>query len=129
MCKHKFQKLVLLFFTVLFLCASDVVSQAPRPSPRRTFKLQLEVSAGTAKVEGARVLVVSEEEGVSFSKETRTNQNGVASASAVPEGKIHIQVIAKECETFGSFITLTGDQMVQVSLVKRTPTPSPAPAP
>lgn len=131
MCKHNSQKLLLLVFTVLFLCASDAVSQdiagGAAPRVRRTFRLQLEVSAGPDKVEGAKVLLESAEEGVRFNKETRTNQNGIASASAVPEGKLKIQVIAKECETFGSVINLSGDQMVQVALVKRTPTPSPAP--
>jgi hypothetical protein len=131
MCKPNSQKLLLLIFTVLFLSASDVVSQdiagGAAARPRRTFKLQLEVTAGADKVEGAKVLLESAEEGVRFNKETRTNREGIANASGVPEGKIHIQVIAKECETFGSFITLSGDQLVQVSLVKRAPSPSPAP--
>ena len=129
--KHNSQKLLLLIFTVLFLSASDVIPQdiagGAAARARRTFKLQLEVTAGADKVEGARVLLVSEEEGVRFNKETRTNREGIANASGVPEGKLKIQVIAKECETFGSVINVSQDQMVQVSLVKRTPTPSPAP--
>ena len=131
MCKHNLQKLLLLIFTVLFFSASEAVSQdiagGAAARARRTFKLQLEVTAGAEKVEGAKVLLVSEEEGVKFNRETRTNREGIANASGVPEGKLKIQVIAKECETFGSVITLSGDQMVQVSLVKRTPSPSPAP--
>lgn len=133
MYKHNFHKLLLLIITVLFFGvaeagAQDIVGGAEaRPTPRRTFRLQLEVTAGVDKVEGARVLLVSEEAGVRFNRETRTNQNGIASASSVPEGKLRVQVIARECETFGSLITLSQDQMVQVALVKRAPTPSPAP--
>lgn len=133
MCKPNSQKLLLLIFTVLFLSASEAVSQdiagGAAARARRTFKLQLEVTAGADKVEGAKVLLLSAEDGVNFSKETRTNREGIATASAVPEGRLKIQVIAKECETFGSVITLSGDQMVQVSLVKRSPTPAPAPSP
>lgn len=133
MYKHNFHKLLLLIITVLFFGvleadAQDITAGAePRPTPRRTFRLQLEVTAGADKVEGARVLLVSEEAGVRFNRETRTNQNGIASASSVPEGRIRVQVIARECETFGSLITVSQDQMVQVALVKRAPTPTPAP--
>ena len=133
MCKHNVHKLLLLIITVLFFGVSEAGAQdiaggsESRPTPRRTFRLQLEVTAGASKVEGARVLLVSEETGVRFSRETRTNQNGIASASSVPEGKIRVQVIARECETFGSLITVSQDQMVQVALVKRVPTPTPVP--
>lgn len=133
MYKHNVHKLLLLIITVLLFGVSDAGAQdivggaAPRPTPRRTFRLQLEVTAGPDRVEGARVLLVSEEAGVRFNRETRTNQNGIASASSVPEGRVRVQVIARECETFGSLITLSQDQMVQVALVKRAPTPSPAP--
>lgn len=119
MCKHNFHRLLLLIISVLFFglseaAAQDIVGGAePRPTPRRTFRLQLEVTAGTDKVEGARVLLMSEEAGVKFNKETRTNQNGIANASAVPEGRIRVQVIARECETFGSLITLSQDQLVR----------------
>ena len=128
--KHNSQKLMLLIFLSLIFCASDALSQDP-PSgatarARRTFKLQVEVSAGADKVQGASVFLTSEENGVSFSKQTRTNRDGIASASAVPEGRLRIQVIARECETFGSVITIAGDQTVQVALVKR---PSSAPSP
>ncbi len=131
--KHNFHRLLLLIITILFFGVSEagaqeIVGEAPsRPTPRRTFRLQLEVTAGGDKVEGAKVLLVSEEAGVRFSKETRTNQNGIASASSVPEGRVRVQVIAKQCETFGSLITISQDQMVQVALVKQAPTPSPVP--
>ena len=130
MCKHNAQKFLLLIFTILFFCSLETPSQdiaSPAPRVRRTFRLQLAVTAGADKVEGARVLLVSEEEGIRFNRETRTNREGIANASGVPEGRLKIQVIARECETFGSLITLSGDQLVQVALVKRTPTPSPAP--
>jgi len=87
--KHNSQKLLLLIFTVLFLSASDVIPQdiagGAAARARRTFKLQLEVTAGADKVEGARVLLVSEEEGVRFNKETRTSREGIANPSGVPE--------------------------------------------
>lgn len=133
MYKHNFHRLLLLIITVLFFAVSEAGAQdisggpEPRPTPRRTFRLQLEVTAGADKVEGARVLLVSEEAGVRFNRETRTNQNGIASASSVPEGRIRVQVVARECETFGSLITVSQDQMVQVALVKRAPTPTPGP--
>ncbi|MGI8917355.1 MAG: hypothetical protein ACR2H6_02050 [Pyrinomonadaceae bacterium] len=133
MSKHNFHRLLFLIITVLFfgvaeLGAQEIAGGAPaRPTPRRTFRLQLEVTAGGDKVEGARVLLVSEEAGVRFSKETRTNQNGIATASSVPEGRIKVQVIAKQCETYGSLITVSQDQMVQVALIKQAPTPSPVP--
>jgi hypothetical protein len=133
MLKHNANKVLLLIFTMLLVCASEVVAQdisggASAPRARRTFRLQFEVTAGADKVEGAQVRLESAEAGVDFTKEFRTNRQGAASASAVPEGRLKIQVVAKECDTFGEFINLAQDnQTIRVALNKKAPTPSPGP--
>lgn len=128
-------KLLLTILAVLLCCVPEAKSQdivggpstPERRAARRTFRLQLEVVAGTDKVEGAKVILESAEEGVRFSKETRTNREGTASASSVPEGRLRIQVVARECETFGEIITLSQDnQTIRVTLTRR---PSGGPPP
>jgi hypothetical protein len=128
-------KLLLTILAVLLCCvpeakSQDIVGGPPTPerrAARRTFRLQLEVVAGADKVEGAKVILESAEEGVHFSKETRTNREGTASASSVPEGRLRVQVVARECETFGEIITLSQDnQTIRVTLTKR---PSGGPPP
>ena len=135
MLKTNSLKLLLAILAVLLFCAPEAKAQdisggAPPPerrAARRTFRLQLEVVAGADKVEGAKVILESAEEGVHFSKETRTNRDGNASASSVPEGRLRIQVVARECETFGEIITLSQDnQTIRVTLTKR-PTGGPPP--
>lgn len=131
MCKHNTNKLLLLIFTVLFVCASEVVAQdisggSTTPARRKTFRVQFEVTAGADRVEGAQVILESAETGVNFSREIRTNRQGAASASSVPEGRLKIQVVARECDTFGEVITLAQDnQTIRVALTKRAPTPPP----
>jgi hypothetical protein len=129
MLKQNSLKFLLGIFALLFLCVPDAKSQdvvggppagAERRATRRTFRLQLEVVAGADKVEGAKVILESAEDGVRFTKETRTNREGTASASSVPEGRLRIQVVARECETFGEVITLTQDnQTHRITLTKR----------
>lgn len=115
---------------LLFLCSAhgafsqDVPGRTPRPAPRKTFDLKIEVMAGNPleTVEGAKVIVASEEEGVRFSKEKRTTKEGIASLSKVPQGKIKIQVIARECDTFGDVFTLSqDDQTIKITVKKRNP--------
>ena len=134
MWKRNTNKLLLLVFTVLIVCSTEAVAQdisggsSPPTARRKTFRLQLEVTAGDDKVEGAKVILESAETGVDFSKEIRTNRQGAASVSAVPEGKLKIQVVAKECDTFGEVINLAQDnQTIRVALTKRSPTPPPNP--
>ena len=134
MLKHNANKLLLLIFTLLFVCAAEAVAQdisgGTQPPRRRLFRLQFEVTAGADKVEGASVIIESAEAGVSFSRQIRTNREGAASASAVPEGKLRIQVVARECDTFGEVINLAQDnQTMHVALTKRQPTPTPPPGP
>ena len=130
--KHNACKLLLVIFTVFFFYVPNAKPQegsgtAPRATPRRTLRLQLEVTSGAEKVEGAQVTLESEEEGVRFKKLLpRTSRDGTTSASSVPEGKLTVQVIAKGFGTFGQVITLSQDnQLVQVFLTKSSPTPSP----
>jgi hypothetical protein len=137
MLKNNSLKLLLAILAVLLFCAPEAKAQdivgggSPTPerrAARRTFRLQLEVVAGADKVEGAKVILESAEEGVRFSKETRTNRDGNASASSVPEGRLRIQVVARECETFGEIITLSQDnQTIRVTLTKRPTGGTPPP--
>jgi hypothetical protein len=137
MLKNNSLKLLLAILAVLLFCAPEAkaqdISGGGPPTPerratRRTFRLQLEVVAGADKVEGAKVILESAEEGVRFSKETRTNRDGNASASSVPEGRLRIQVVARECETFGEIISLSQDnQTIRVTLTKRPTGSTPAP--
>lgn len=94
-----------------------------RPT-RKTFDLQVEVTTGNPaeKVEGAKVLVASEEEGPKFNKDKKTSKQGVASFSKVPQGKIKVQVVARECDTFGDVYTVSqDDQTIKITVKKRNP--------
>jgi hypothetical protein len=117
----------MLIVIALFLCsAPGAFSQSPTPTPtpreaRKTFTLQIEVTAGDPpdKIDRAAVRVRSEEDGARFSRETKTNKQGVASVSQVPRGKLVIQVVAKRCDTFGDEYTLTEDnQTIKITLKK-----------
>jgi len=116
-----------LIVTVFFLCsAPGAFSQSPTPAPtpreaRKTFTLQIEVTAGDPpnSIDRAAVRVRSEEGGASFTKEIKTNRQGVASVSQVPKGKLVIQVVAKRWDTFGDEYTLTEDnQTIRITLKK-----------
>jgi len=130
--KHNACKLLLVIFAVFFVYVpyakcQDTPGSAARATPRRTLRLQLQVTSGAEKVEGATVTLESEEEGVSFKRALpRTSRDGTTSASSVPEVKLTVQVIARGFGTFGQVITLSQDnQLVQVFLTKNSPTPSP----
>ncbi|HYP06422.1 MAG TPA: hypothetical protein VER03_09290 [Bryobacteraceae bacterium] len=82
-------------------------------------KLKVEVrTLGDRPVERAAV-VVNFVEGRSVVKlgkkvitrwEVRTNQEGVAKVPALPEGKVRIQVIAKNYQTFGQTFEIEGEE-------------------
>ena len=96
------------------------------PTPRKTFRMQVEVSAGSEKIENAKVMIDSEEEGVKFSKDKRTNKQGMVSVTAVPEGRIKVVVVAKDCATFGEVFNLSQDnQTFRVTLTKNAPAANP----
>jgi len=42
--------------------------------------------------------------------ELRTNQNGVAKVPSIPQGKISVQVIAKNYQTFGEIIDVSEEE-------------------
>lgn len=123
----------LMFVLVALLCsASQALSQTPDRSPtptppppreaRRTFTLQIEVSANDSadKINGAAVHLESREEGGRFAKELRTSRQGVVTFSHVPQGRLLIQVVARQYDTFGGDYVLTQDnQTFRVTLRKR----------
>ena len=42
--------------------------------------------------------------------EVRTNQDGIARVPALPEGKVRVQVIAKNYQTFGEVFDVEGEE-------------------
>lgn len=133
--KHKCSRLAAQSVVWIFCFAVSGLSQGPSPSPsprsapaaRKTFKVQVEVTSGAEKIPNARVSIHSQEEGVRFSKQKRTNKQGIASATAVPQGRIKVVVLADDCATFGEVFTLSQDnQTFRVALTKNAPSrPSP----
>lgn len=117
----------ILTIIALFICStggafSQTPTPTPKPTPRKTFVVQIEVTSGdpAVKLEGAKVILASEEEGVRFNKERRTSRDGVANFSQIPQGKLRIQVIAKEFDTFGEIFNLTQDnQTIRITVKKR----------
>ena len=86
-------------------------------------KLKVEVKTlGDRPIERAAV-VVNFVQGRSVAKlgkkvithwEVRTNQEGVARIPSLPEGKVRIQVIAKNYQTFGDTFDVEGDEKTVV---------------
>ena len=121
---------VTLIVGVLFLClAFEAFSRTNDNKPklttkdRKTFKLQVEVTAGDSaeKVDGVKVDVESKEDGIKFSKGVTTNKAGVATISQVPQGKLRIQLVVRQFETFGQDYTVTDDnQTIKILLKKRS---------
>jgi hypothetical protein len=82
-------------------------------------KLKVEVKTlGDRPIERAAV-IVNFVEGRSVAKlgkkvithwEVRTNQEGVAKVPGLPEGKVRIQVIAKNYQTFGEVFEVEGEE-------------------
>jgi hypothetical protein len=125
MLKQQISRMFMLSVLALFLYATPVAfSQSPTPTPRearKTFTLQIEVTAGDPpeKIERAAVRVRSEKNGAEFKREIKTNKQGVASVSQVPEGKLVIQVVARRFDTFDDQYTLTEDnQTIKITLKK-----------
>ena len=130
MVKKNTRKLMLIIIA-LFLCTTlKASSQSTRDKPvaptpkdtKKTIRLQIEVTTGNPpkKVEGADVSVGSEEENARYMKDAKTNREGIVSLNHVPQGRVRIQVIAKEHETFGEGYTLTKDnETIKITLKKR----------
>jgi hypothetical protein len=115
--------IVALLICLTYVAFSQTPSPTPTPksTPRKTFGIQIEViSDSAAKVEGAKVILASEEEGVKFNKERRTTKEGVVNFSQVPQGRLKVQVVAKEFDTFGEIFNLTQDnQTIRITVKKR----------
>lgn len=82
-------------------------------------KLRVEVRTQGDKPIDRAAVIVNFVEGRSVVKlgkkivthwELRTNQDGVAKVPALPEGKIRIQVTAKNYQTFGQMFDVDGDE-------------------
>lgn len=92
----------------------------PAPS-RKTFKLQIEVvDDSNEKVDGGLVELTSREDGLRFSKKERTNKDGIARFSQVPQGALRIQMVVRQFDTFGQDYNLTDDnQTIRITLKKK----------
>jgi hypothetical protein len=84
-----------------------------------TTKLKVEVKTlGDRPIERASV-IVNFVQGRSVAKlgkkvithwEVRTNQEGIAKIPSLPEGKVRVQVIAKNYQTFGEVFDVEGEE-------------------
>ena len=98
-----------------------------KPDPPATCHLTINVRGGEAAspVEGATVHIESEEQDVDFKKDVPTNNEGIASLSDVPKGKIFIQVTATGWKTKGRREKLQRDaETVEIELVREESTPT-----
>jgi len=71
-------------------------------------------------VEGRSVVKLGKK--IMTSYQMRTNQDGVASMPAIPQGKIQIQVIAKGLQTFGQIFDI-GEEEKTVEIKLNDPQP------
>jgi hypothetical protein len=116
----------LLFSFVLFATALPVLADPPMT------KIRVEVRKATNDkpidrasvvvrfVEGRSVVKLGKK--IMTSYQMRTNQDGVASMPAIPQGKIQIQVIAKGFQTFGQLIDI-GEEEKTVEVKLNDPQP------
>jgi len=116
----------LLFSFVLFASALPVLADPPMT------KIRVEVRKATTDkpvdrasvvvrfVEGRSVVKLGKK--IMTSYQMRTNQDGVASMPAIPQGKIQIQVIAKGFQTFGQIFDI-GEEEKTVEIKLNDPQP------
>ena len=116
----------LLFSFVLFASALPVLADPPMT------KIRVEVRKATTDkpvdrasvvvrfVEGRSVVKLGKK--IMTSYQMRTNQDGVASMPAIPQGKIQIQVIAKGFQTFGQIFDI-GEEEKTVEVKLKDPQP------
>ena len=101
---------------------SQSTDKQATPTPKdtkKTCRLQIEVTTGNPrkKVEGAVVQIESEDDGASYVKDAKTNREGIVCLDHVPQGRVRIQVVAKDHETFGDEYTLTEDnETIKINL-------------
>ena len=116
----------LLFSLALFGSALPVLADPPMT------KIRVEVRKATTDkpvdrasvvvrfVEGRSVVKLGKK--IMTSYQMRTNQDGVASMPAIPQGKIQIQVIAKGFQTFGQIFDI-GEEEKTVEVKLNDPQP------
>ena len=116
----------LLFSFALFAAALPVLADPPMT------KIRVEVRKATTDkpvdrasvvvrfVEGRSVVKLGKK--IMTSYQMRTNQDGVASMPAIPQGKIQIQVIAKGFQTFGQIFDI-GEEEKTVEVKLNDPQP------
>jgi hypothetical protein len=113
-----FARLVLLPLVLVSLLAAD----APMT------RLRIEVRSRTDKPVDRAAVIVNFVEGRSVVKlgkkimthwELRTNQEGVAKVPALPQGKVRIQINAKNYQTFGQIFDV--DQEEKTIVIKLNP--------
>ena len=114
----------LLFSFALFAAALPVLADPPMT------KIRVEVRKATTDkpvdrasvvvrfVEGRSVVKLGKK--IMTSYQMRTNQDGVASMPAIPQGKIQIQVIAKGFQTFGQIFDI-GEEEKTVEIKLKDP--------
>jgi hypothetical protein len=116
----------ILLSLVLFAAALPVLAEPPMT------KIRVEVRKATTDkpverasvvvrfVEGRSVVKLGKK--IMTSYQMRTNQDGVATIPAIPQGKIQIQVIAKGFQTFGQIIDI-GEEEKTVEVKLNDPQP------
>jgi len=111
-----------LFFSLVLLAAALPVLADP---PMTKIRVEVRKATNDKPVERASVIVrfVEGRSVVKLGKkimttyQMRTNQDGVASMPAIPQGKIQIQVIAKGFQTFGQIVQIEEEEKtVEVKL-------------
>ena len=104
----------LLFTFALIATALPVLADPPMTKIRVEVRKALNdkpvdrASVVVRFVEGRSVVKLGKK--IMTSYQMRTNQDGVASIPAIPQGKIQIQVIAKGFQTFGQIFDIGEDE-------------------
>ena len=104
----------LLFTFALFAAALPVMADPPMTKIRVEVRKALNdkpverASVVVKFVEGRSVVKLGKK--IMTSYQMRTNQDGIASIPAIPQGKIQIQVIAKGFQTFGQIFDIGEDE-------------------
>ena len=105
---------------VFLLCSLCLTAAAP---PGTHLKVQVDSALSGKGIERASVIVqFTEGRGVNLKKirtrwETKTNQQGSVAIPEIPQGKITIQIIAQNYQTFGGNFTLDQpEQTIEIKL-------------
>ena len=116
----------LLFTFALFAAALPMMADPPMTKIRVEVRKALNdkpverASVVVKFVEGRSVVKLGKK--IMTSYQMRTNQDGIASIPAIPQGKIQIQVIAKGFQTFGQIFEI-GEEEKTVEIKLKDPQP------